>query len=53
MRNLVRTAAAATGATALAGVLVASAASATSAGDPAGGLPSTHGTTVAWGPAFA
>jgi hypothetical protein len=47
MRNLVRTAAvAATGGAALAGVLVASAASATSAGHPAGELPSTHGTTT-------
>ena len=46
MRNLVRTAAAATGAAALAGVLVASAANATSAGNPAGELPSANGTTT-------
>ena len=46
MRNLVRTAAAATGAATLAGVLVASVASANSAGHPAGELPSTHGTTT-------
>jgi len=48
MRNLVRTAAAATtaGAAALTGVLLASAASATGAGHPAGGLPSANGTTT-------
>jgi hypothetical protein len=46
MRNLVRTAAAAAGAAALTGVLVASAASATSEGPPAVGLPSTTGTTT-------
>lgn len=46
MRNLVRTAAAATGAAALAGVLVVSAASATSAQHPAGKLPSANGTTT-------
>jgi len=46
MRNLVRTAAAATGAAALAGVLVVSAANATSAQHPAGKLPSANGTTT-------
>jgi hypothetical protein len=46
MRNPVRTAAAATGVAALAGTLLASAASATSAGHPAGELPSTNGTTT-------
>jgi hypothetical protein len=47
MKNLVRTsAAAAAGAAALTGVLLASAASATSAGRPAGELPATNGTTT-------
>jgi hypothetical protein len=46
MRNLVRTAAATTGVAAFAGALLASAASATSAGHSAGELPSTNGTTT-------